>query len=205
MTRDEPSLRTLVDWFVEAIECVDRQHPREPGKQFRPGFGPLSESFGLKLLVDYLRTSQPTVFQSAGPRRYEGTRQECDLVIPGTWAIEFKLVRPFGDNGKEGEHWSENAIHPYAGNVSAVGDCFKLLKGGFTERPAIIVYGFEHANPKRALEPAIRAFEVIADQVCGIRLSPRIQRRTKQLVHPVHEVAMIYSWEVLRTPGSHGA
>lgn len=50
----------------------------------------------------------------------------CDIVIPGFWAIEFKLIRPYGDNGKIAEHCSENALHPYPGIISSIGDYLKL-------------------------------------------------------------------------------
>jgi len=50
-------------------------------------------------------------------------------------ALEFKIARPFGDNGKEAENWSVNLPHPYAGNVSVIGDCLKLLAR--RRRPAV--------------------------------------------------------------------
>jgi hypothetical protein len=48
----------------------------------------------------------------SSPKRYPNSRRQCDLVIPGEWAVEFKLLRPFGDNGAEAEDWSENVLHP---------------------------------------------------------------------------------------------
>lgn len=41
-----------------------------------------------------------------------------DVLVPNRWALEFKIVRPFGDNGIEAERWSQNLLHPYPGNVS---------------------------------------------------------------------------------------
>jgi hypothetical protein len=49
-----------------------------------------------------------------------------DLLITGAWALEFKLARSYGDNGKDEENWSVNLLHPYEGNTSASGNCLKL-------------------------------------------------------------------------------
>jgi hypothetical protein len=70
------------------------------------------------------------------------------FVIPGAWAVEVKLARPFGDNGKPAERWSENLLYPYKGNTSSLGDCLKLLESEFTERKAILIIGYEHTPPK---------------------------------------------------------
>jgi len=45
------------------------------------------------------------------------TKRTPDLLIPDKWAIECKIARPFGDNGKPAENWSINLPHPYAGNT----------------------------------------------------------------------------------------
>ena len=84
--------------------------------------GPYGEPQVLKQLVKYLSKSYPEFYKDAK------TKREPDVLIPGRWALEFKIVRPFGDNGKEAEHWSQNLIHPYEGNVSSIGDAIKLLK-----------------------------------------------------------------------------
>jgi len=34
------------------------------------------------------------------------TRRTPDVLITGHWALEFKLARPFGDNGRQAENWS---------------------------------------------------------------------------------------------------
>jgi hypothetical protein len=124
-------------------------------------------------------------------------------VIPDQWAIEFKLIRPFGDNGIEAEHWSENILHPYPGNVSAIGDCIKLVQSAFTERKAIIVFGYEHSPPIIPLDIASAAYEAIATQVAGpdfgFTLGTRHASVFDDLMHPVHERGRVYGWEVCLT------
>lgn len=118
-------------------------------------------------------------------------------MIPGEWAMEFKMVRPFGDNGKEAEHWSQNALHPYRGNTSAFGDALKLRNSSFSEAKAIIIFGYEHEPSQIDLEPCIRGFELLARDVGEISLGPRQMARFAPLIHPVHQVGRIYAWELL--------
>jgi hypothetical protein len=135
-------------------------------------------------------------YSSAAPRRYPGGRTECDFVLPGEWAVEVKLARPFGDNGKPAERWSENLLYPYPGNTSSLGDALKLLHSGFLERKALLVVGYEHTPPKISLEPAIRGFELIASEVLGLNLSARLEVTVTGLVHPCHQQAIVCGWEV---------
>ncbi|HEY8378006.1 MAG TPA: hypothetical protein VIK91_16025 [Nannocystis sp.] len=119
------------------------------------------------------------------------------MLIPGEWAIEFKIVRPFGDNGKPAEHWSENILHPYPGNTSALGDCIKLLEGNFSERLAVVIFGYEHTPPQVRLNPAIRAFELLAREILQVRLGNRVEALRTGLVHPVHQQLRVFGYEVL--------
>jgi hypothetical protein len=177
-------LEQVVGHFAEAFEAVDSSHRKH--KDFMPGIGPVGEPDSVSAALLYLQLAYPDLYRLAGPKRYPSGRQTCDLVIEGQWAIEFKLIRPFGDNGKPAEHWFENVLHPYERNTSALGDCFKLTRSGFDERKAIIVFGFEHTPPQVPLEPAIRSFEVIARYVAHVQLGTRESAVFKDLVHPVH-------------------
>jgi hypothetical protein len=121
--------------------------------------------------LQHLKESKrSSYYRDASPTRYPNSRQQCDLVISHEWAIEFKLLRPFGDNGAEAEHWSENVLHPYPGNVSSIGDSIKLIQSGFTERNAVVIFGYEHSPPLIDITTAIESFEAIAKQVVGIEL-----------------------------------
>jgi hypothetical protein len=120
-----------------------------------------------------------------------------DVLIPDKWALEVKIVRPFGDNGLPAEHWSENILHPYPGNTSSLGDCMKLLQSGLPERKGIIVFGYEHAQAVVPLDPAIRSFELLAGEIMQVKLTPRVERRIEGLTHPVHQVLRVFGWEIL--------
>jgi hypothetical protein len=174
--------------IAEALLRVDASGV--PFRSFRPGVGPYGEPQLLKLIAAHLNRLP----------KYEGgvtTKRSPDLLIREHWAIEFKIARPFGDNGKEAENWSVNLLHPYPGNVSTIGDCYKLAELAGPERKAVAVIGYEHSPPKIDLTPLVDAFEEIARDVAGIRLSQRIEMRHDGLVHPVHQSLRVFAWEVL--------
>jgi|SRR5579859_1110428 len=191
-------LNEIVAHLAQALMACDAT--KDAFRSFKPGIGPFGEPEATNLALMFLRKVLPEIYSCAGPRAYPGSKKQCDLVMPGEWAIEVKLIRPFGDNGKPAEHWSENILHPYPGNTSAIGDGLKLLESGFTERKGIVVYGFEHTPPQVALELAVRSFEVIARDVVGLRLGERISCTFEGLVHPFHQQGRIYGWELL--PGT---
>jgi hypothetical protein len=126
------------------------------------------------------------------------TKRTPDLLIPNEWAIEVKITRPFGDNGREAENWSVNLLHPYPGNVSTIGDCDKLLRYSGPERRAVIVIGYEHVPTRIDLTPLIESFQTIATHVLHIKLSERIEVRRGGLIHPVHQSLRVFAWEVLK-------
>jgi hypothetical protein len=159
-------------------------------KEFQPGVGPFGEPQLVKLIADRLN-------QNLGYGGRAVTKRSPDLLIRGDWAIEVKIARPFGDNGKEAENWSVNLLHPYPGNVSVIGDCYKLLSYAGPERRVVMVIGYEHNPALIQLSPLLRAFEVVAKDVCGIHLSERSETWRSDLVHPIHQVLRVAAWEVL--------
>ena len=64
------------------------------------------------------------------------------------WAVEFKIVRPFGDDGKVAENWSQNLLHPYEGNTSLIGDALKLIGRKDYQRRCLFAICYEHEPPK---------------------------------------------------------
>jgi len=173
---------------MAAVLQVDAS--KEPFRGYQPGVGPYSEPQLVKRIAAYLN-SRPA---------YKGlvqTQRTPDLLIRGHWAIEFKITRPFGDNGEEAENWSVNLLHPYPGNVSTISDSLKLLELDSEERKAVIVIGYEHVPAKIDLTPLVQSFETISAHVTHIRLSSRIELRQDGLVHPVHQAARLFAWEVL--------
>jgi hypothetical protein len=179
--------------IAEALVAIDCSSP--PFKEFKRGVGPYGEP---QLVVEIARRLNEI------PKYRETvlTKRTPDLLIPGEWLLEFKIARPFGDNGKQAENWSVNLLHPYAGNSSTIGDCLKLLSLSSDERKAVIVIGYEHDPPQIDLSPLVSAFEIVATQVVEIRLGKRVELLRRQLVHPVHQRLRIFAWEVLGTAGT---
>jgi hypothetical protein len=185
----ECSLKAVVENFGEGLLAIDATGIAH--KSFKPGVGPYGEAEAIRLALQHVRTQAPELFSEARTKRMP------DVLIPGQWALEFKIIRPFGDNGLPAEHWSENILHPYAGNTSSLGDCIKLLQSGLPERKGIIVFGYEHATPIVPLDPAVRSFELLAVQIMQVKLTPRIERRIEGLIHPMHQVLRVFGWEIL--------
>jgi hypothetical protein len=182
---------TLIELVSDiTAAAVSLGSSREPFREFRPGIGPYGEPQLVKHIATYLN-KLPKYDSSARSKR------NPDLLIPGKWAIEFKITRPFGDNDKEAENWSVNLLHPYAGNVSTVGDCIKLASWNGPERRAVVVIGYEHDPPRIDLTRLVESFELIANRVAGISLSTRVETRSTNLVHPVYQVLRVFAWEVI--------
>jgi hypothetical protein len=181
-------LDDLVVDISNALLQVDAS--RVAFRSFRPGVGPYGEPQLLKLIAAKLNQLP----------KYNGRvviKRTPDLLIREEWAIEFKIARPFGDNDKEAENWSVNLLHPYPGNVSTIGDCYKLSKLGGDERKAVVVIEYEHTPPRIDLSPLVRAFEAIAKGIGDFRLSERVEARRDGLIHPVHQSLRVFAWEVL--------
>jgi|SRR5271157_984962 len=181
-------LQEVVTDIATGLSALDASGSRF--REFQPGVGPFGEPQLVKQIAIYLNTLT----------RYGGsvrTKRCPDLLIPNEWAIEVKITRPYGDNGKEAENWSVNLLHPYRGNTSSIGDCYKLLSLTTPERKAVLVVGYEHAPAKIDLTPLVKSFEAIATCVAGMKLSARVEQCCEGLIHPVHQTAKLFAWEVL--------
>lgn len=174
----------IVRRIAEILKSFDAEKPVH--KTFRPGIGPFGEPQLVKEIAQRLSV-QGIAAQ---------TRRTPDLDIEQQWAIEIKIVRPYGDNGKEAENWSVNMLHPYAGNQSLVGDAIKLACLDSFPNKGLFVIGFEHDPAKVSLDPLIESFEVIARQVMGIHLGHRIEERRAGLVHSEHQVLRCFGWQL---------
>lgn len=180
-------LQQVVSDILEAVVRIDKS--REAFRAFQAGVGPYGEPQLVRRIADYLNEMP----------RYKGTvrtKRTPDLLIPDEWSIEFKIARPYGDNGKEAENWSVNLLHPYPGNVSTLGDCYKLAMIPGPERKAVIVIGYEHVPPRIDLAMLVESFEAIAKYVTHFNLSTRIEANRQDLVHPVHQRVRVFAWEL---------
>jgi hypothetical protein len=178
-------LHELVISIADVLKEFDSETPIH--KQFSPGIGPFGEPQIVREVAERLCNRGLSC----------RTKKTPDLAVLDEWAIEFKLVRPFGDNGREAENWSVNLLHPYPGNVSLIGDALKLQTLNTFSNRALFVIGFEHEPARISLDPLILAFETIATQVMKLRLSGRVEERRSPLVHPHHVLLRCIAWELL--------
>lgn len=179
-------LPQLIRLMADSLQEFDSERPVH--KNFQPGIGPFGEPQIVREIAKRL-TSKGAAAQ---------TRRTPDLAINTEWAVEFKIVRPFGDNGREAENWSVNLLHPYPGNVSLIGDALKLAALDAYPRSGLLVIGYEHEPAKISLDPLIQAFEHISTEIMQIPLSERSEERRPNLVHPEHQVLRCIGWELLR-------
>jgi hypothetical protein len=110
---------------------------------------------------------------------------------PCEWAIEIKMARLSGDNGKPDDTSIKDILSPYERDRSAVSDCTKLITAGFVGRTALMIYG----DVRRPLDVIIHAFEVCA--CARVSLGSRQVRRLEELVHPIFSEGRVFAWEVL--------
>jgi hypothetical protein len=185
-------LAELVEDIANALAAVDASGAAH--KQFKPGIGPFGEAEAVRAALGWLKSSKPDTYRSAATKRLP------DLLIPGEWAIELKVVRPFGDNGLPAEHWSENVLHPYPGNTSSLGDCLKLAGSQLAERKAVVIFGYEHTPERVPLAAAVRGFELLAAQLLGLNILRAEQALRTGLIHPVHQQLRVFGYEVLVKP-----
>jgi hypothetical protein len=202
-------VRDIVEDFADAFMAVDAAGPVGEGRKgrvYQPGVGPLGERSALRLVVTELSRSRPEVYgiaQLEAP--YPGqTRSKCDVLVPGEWAIEAKMLRPFGDNGKPDDTWLKELLSPYPHDRGVVGDLVKLADSQFAESRMVLVYGFEcrTAQPKVDITIAIDVFEAevrwALGERLGVAIGERYQTRRSPLIHPVHTDLVVWAWEVRR-------
>ena len=94
------SLESVIDAFASGLRAVDTIGVAH--KAFQPGVGPYGEADAVRAALERMRSDSR--FADARTKRLP------DMLIPGQWALEFKIIRPFGDNGLPAEHWSENIL-----------------------------------------------------------------------------------------------
>jgi hypothetical protein len=201
-TRFPLELQQLIDDVAISIKSIDARRPQaanaRTGAVYQPGIGPHPETKAVGLIV--------TELQSLFAARYAGVmqtnisfpngRQKCDLCVGASpswdWAIEIKMLRLMGDNGKPNDNMLMHILSPYAGDRSALTDCVKLLESGLAGRKAVVIYGFDY--PNLPMDPAVEAFETLARR--WVALGPRHVAHYADLVHPVHAAGRVFGWEV---------
>lgn len=176
--------QTVVTEVADLLKEFDSEHPTF--KQFQPGIGPFGEPQIVSIIAQRLTAKGIEA----------RTKRTPDLDICQQWAIEFKIVRPYGDNGKIAENWSVNMLHPYPGNTSLIGDAIKMTALPDYPNKGLFVIGFEHSPAKISLDTLLDSFEAIAINVLHLPLGNRIEEIREGLVHPEHQVLRCIGWQV---------
>src|SRR5688572_16256342 len=98
------NLRDIVEQFAKAMAAADSRRPvavsPRSGRVYQPGIGPHPEDRAVDLVMVELATMGS--WESKLRICYPGSKQSCDWLLgdPVEWAIEIKMSRPNGDNGK---------------------------------------------------------------------------------------------------------
>lgn len=101
-------LNHIIRSVADILKAFDAERPVHKG--FQPGIGPFGEPQIVKEIAARLSTN--------GVRA--ATRRTPDMAIGAEWGLEFKIARPFGDNGREAEDCSSTQ---YAGCVARPPSC----------------------------------------------------------------------------------
>jgi hypothetical protein len=199
-------LARLVEDFAVAFRQADGRGPQaagsRTGRSYQPGIGPHTEDQTLRLVVDELVRLDVAYMPRSFSVPYPGApRQRCDWCLgspPGwDWAIEAKLLRLFGDNGKLNDNMVMHILSPYPAHHSALTDCGKLAASGLPGRKAIVIFGYDYDG--WAMDPAIEAFETLA--AGQVLLGARHVAAYDHLVHPVHQRGRVFAWELTSRSG----
>jgi hypothetical protein len=104
------SLQQFVTDFALGLELADSRLPIAVNArskiEFRAGIGPHSEVEVVKLVLGELAALRPGLYGNyrVGVPYPGNIRQKCDLCLGSPplweWAVEIKMLRLFGDNGK---------------------------------------------------------------------------------------------------------
>jgi hypothetical protein len=196
-------LEELVQDFADGVKLADSRRPVAVNSRtkvaFQAGVGPHSETETVRLVMKELAQIRPELYKQyrVGVAYPDGGRQKCDLCFglspDWEWAIELKMLRLLGDNGKLNDNMLMHILSPYPQHRSALTDCEKLANSGLNGRKAVMIYAFEAAG--FPAEPTIRAFESLARD--RVSLSLRLSASFKNLVHPVHTQGSVVGWEIL--------
>jgi len=197
------ALCDFVEQFASSLIAADARQPTavspRSGRVYQPGIGPHPEDRAVDLIIAELATMRPD-WRISLRQCYPATKQTCDLIWgdPPEWAIEIKMWRPNGDNGKPDDTAIKDILSPFAVDRSALSDCVKLAGSDIAPHCAILIYGFD--DTRRPLEEIVTAFETLARRRVG--LSARCEAKIGPLVHPVHRTGWVFGWELLPRQGT---
>jgi hypothetical protein len=121
----ELNLEGLVADFALGMEKADAKRPQQistrSGKAYQPGLGPHTEARTIDLVMAELETTRPDVYgehATGVPCPGVSPIKRRDLVVGG-WAVEAKMLRIMGDNGKPNDNMLMHILSPYPQHRSA--------------------------------------------------------------------------------------
>jgi hypothetical protein len=200
------NLARLVDDFAAAIQRTDARQPQaigsRAGRVYQPGIGLHTEGQTMRLIMNELAALNMTYAAHAFDVPYPGaSRQRCDWCLGSPpswdWAIEVKMLRLVGDNGKLNDNMLMHVLSPYPAHRSALTDCEKLVNSSLPGHKAIMIFGYDFEG--LPMDPAIEAFETLALE--RVTLGDRHQAGYEHLVHPVHQRGRVFAWEITSKAG----
>jgi hypothetical protein len=183
----------LADGIKMADTASPTAAPSRSGRTYRPGIGPHTERETITLAMAAWSPMLPP-FRREVPYP-SNPRTRCDVVVDGTpgWAIELKLLRLLGDNGKLNDNMVMHILSPYPAHRSALTDGAKLVASGFPQRKALVVFGYDY--PGWPMDAAIDALRVLMRE--RMRTRGCEPASFDDLVHPVHKRGRAFGWELV--------
>lgn len=115
-------------------------------------------------------------------------RRKCDAIFGGSpsnreWAVEFKRLQFFGDNGKRNDHGVQKMLSPYEKDRSLLHDILRLQKCGMARRYAVIGYAFYYSL--ELCEQALLHHPSKAERINEIRKVCKMQHDDNGTLDPV--------------------
>jgi hypothetical protein len=182
--------------FAAGMMLADALAPTWGG--YRPGLGPHTEVQTVALVMAELSRTHPAIYGAVqtGVPYPNAPRQKCDLLIAPTngrsWAIEVKMLRFIGDNGKtQRQHADAHSvtISEAPKRADRLSEARGLrIRGAW----ALLIYGYDYDD--WPMQPAVEAFEQLAKY--RVRLGPREFASFDGLIHPVHQRGGVFVWEI---------
>ncbi len=189
-------LETVVHDLATGLKAADalglRARSQRGSRLYRAGIGPHSEDAAMGAAVAQMKIKDPMTYRDVRPVPYPQSRRRCDLGIgkPTAWAIEVKMARAFGDNGKLDDTYLKDLLSPYERDHSALSDATKLLEFDCRRGPDLW-FRVPESTPRTGNE----ALELLMAAV--VKISTRIEVSFKELMHPIHSNGRVIAWEVL--------
>lgn len=197
------NLEHIVVSIADILKDYDAESPSY--RDYEPGIGPLDEPRLCKRIAEQLSVKG---LHGQEVKASFSRSSHPDLAIEFTdsrsenWALEIKLARPFGNNGKPSTPWLGRLLDPYSrsllidARLLAGRDPKKSLEVPFRNK-AVVAIGYEHDPPKVNLDKVFSAFEVLAQHLFRITLGERVVETRSGLVHSEHQTVRCAGWQVL--------